>query len=319
LGILCATLASAQFVNPIKAAKDAYAKAKQQQNAQAPSPQSQPASTIATASNQSAAEPWTPPAESANPTTPVLSDPLAFPEVPKMPDVIGVHLGMNPQEALDILHKQYPSDRFQEIPGVLVPFGKRPNAGFNVIMPDPLGTQDAILTLTAPPTKQVVWRITRYNRHMHVSHDTLMATLREKYGKESAVLTTGGATTDPRQVGQMFWLFDERGNRAPLPGYQSFAYHGTIVDCFLSEKPPVGPITPSDDESIMGSPGWCDSFVGVRVTFPAGDIVETATVDMLDVPLAMRTAHAYVAWKRDANQKAHQAELEKSKKAHPVF
>lgn len=154
LGILYATFASAQFVNPIKAAKDAYAKGKQQQNAQAPSPQSQPANTIATASNQSAAEPWTPPAESANATTPVLSDPLQLPELPKTPDVIGVHLGMNPQEALDVVHKQYPSDRFQEVPGVLVPFGKRPNAGFNVIMPDPLGTQDAILTLTAPPSNR---------------------------------------------------------------------------------------------------------------------------------------------------------------------
>jgi hypothetical protein len=237
-----------------------------------------------------------------------------------MPDVIGVHVGMNPQEALDVLHKQYPGDRVQDIPGVLVPIGKRPNAGFNIIMPDPLGTPDAIVTLTAPPAKQVVWRVTRYSRHMHVSHDALIATLRQKYGKESAILTAGGeATTDPRTVGQMFWLFNEHGNRAQLPGYQSFPYHGTIIDCFLSEKPPVGPITPSNDQSIMGSPGWCDSFVGVRATFSQNEIVETATIDLLDVPLAMRTAHAYVAWKRDANEKAHQAELDKAKKGRPVF
>src|SRR6266700_2318968 len=104
-----------QIQNPIKAARDAYNKSRQQQQQQqqtqqqptqqqqarpAQAPQASSASAPAPAAAAPvAAEPWTPPAET--PTAPVALDPS------KMPDVVGVRLGMTAQEALDTLRKQY--------------------------------------------------------------------------------------------------------------------------------------------------------------------------------------------------------------------
>ena len=125
---------------------------------------------------QVAAEPWTPPADNGTGSAPVALDPS------KMPDVVGVRLGMTPLEALQILRRQYPRDRFQEMP-VSMGLSMKADYGFNILSPDALGTPDAYLSFTAPPNKQLVWRINRFTRNMHVNYDTLLAALRQKYGK----------------------------------------------------------------------------------------------------------------------------------------
>src|SRR2546430_14243630 len=103
------------------------------------------------------AEPWTPPGENAAEAA-TLVDPLKLPEVAKMPDVVGVHLGMTVPQALQILHGQYPRDQFQEIPFDYVP-DRKLAYGFNLLRPGAVGPDatDAIVSLTAPPSHQVVW------------------------------------------------------------------------------------------------------------------------------------------------------------------
>ena len=331
LPALFAVSVSAQIQNPITAAKEAYKKARQQQQAQqqqaqgqqtqgqqtpAQPPQVQPAEGGPPLGPvpQVAAEPWTPPADNGTDSAPVALDPS------KMPDVVGVRLGMTPLEALQILRRQYPRDRFQEMP-VSMGLSMKADYGFNILSPDALGTPDAYLSFTAPPNKQLVWRINRFTRNMHVNYDTLLAALRQKYGKETASLGNGGhPAADESQIAELFWIFDERGRRVSLPPKAAFPGFGTIWECFSEQSNPQ-PIMPVSDSDVNKHPRapWCDSIVAIHISFNPAPIVETSVTEMVDWPLARRTAQAYVAWQSDLAQKAGKADLEKSKQAKPSF
>ena len=352
LGItMFVALAAAQIQNPITAAKEAYKKARQQQQAQqqqqqqaqqqqqqqvqqqqqqqqvqqqqaqanqmpAPPAQVQPAEGAIPLGPvpQVAAEPWTPPADNGTDTAPVALDPS------KMPDVVGVRVGMTPLQALQILRKQYPSDRFQEMPYTWLP-GMKVDYGFNILGPDALGTPDAYLSFTAPPNKQLVWRINRFTRNMHVNRETFLSILRQKYGKETASLGNGGnQAADESQIAELFWIFDEGGRRVPLPPKAAFPGYGTIWECFSepSNPQPIMPVSESDVAKHTRA-RWCDSIVAIHISFTSAPIVENSVTEMMDLPLARRTAQAYVAWRSDLAQKAGKADLEKSKQAKPSF
>ena len=263
-----------------------------------------------------AAEPWTPPADKAAEAA-ALVDPLKLPEVIKMPDVVGVRLGMTEQQALQILRGQYPRERFQEIPASgIFPTNLKADYGFNVLPTNEIAT-DVVVSLTAPPSRQVVWHIVRFTRRLHANHANVLATLREKYGKESfAGSANGSKTTDERNIGMLFWIYDEQGKREPMPAAQAFGSND-ITSCLghgMNLNP--GPRIPMDE---VKDPNWCASFVGVVAEIDPAEIVEQTTVAVMDLRLANRTANAYVAWKRDADAKARAAEIAKSKKNKPVF
>ena len=274
----------------------------------------QPAAGTPNGQAAGAAEPWTPPADNAAEAA-ALVDPLKLPEVAKMPDVVGVHLGMTLPQALQILHGQYPRDQFQEIPYDYIP-DRKLEYGFNVLPTGEIAT-DVVVSLTAPPSRQVVWHIVRFTRRLHANHANVLATLREKYGKESfAGLGNGTITTDDRNIGMLFWIYDEHGSRAPMPAAQAFGSND-ITFCLgrgINLNP--GPKIPMDE---VKDPNWCASFVGVVAQIDPFEIVENAIVAVMDMRLANRTANAYVAWKRDADAKARAAEIAKSKKNKPVF
>ena len=263
---------------------------------------------------QKPAEPWSPPTDAAAEKA-ALVDPLKLPEVMKMPDVVGVRLGMCEQQALQILHAQYPRDRFQEIPYDYIP-NRKLAYGFNVLPTNEIAT-DVVVSLTAPPSRQVVWHIVRFTRRLHANHANVLATLREKYGKESfAGHANGSKTTEDPNIGTLFWIFDEQGNRASMPSAQAFGSND-ITFCLgrgIDENP--GPKIPMDE---VKDANWCASFVGVIAHIDPTEIVENTTVAVMDMRLANRTANAYVAWKRDTDAKARAAEIEKSKKSKPVF
>jgi len=277
----------------------------------------QPAAGTPNGQAAGAAEPWTPPADNAAEAA-ALVDPLKLPEVAKMPDVVGVHLGMTLPQALQILHAQYPRDQFQEIPFDYIP-DRKLEYGFNILRPGAVGPDatEAIVSLTAPPSHQVVWHIVRFTRRLHANHANVLATLREKYGKESfAGLGNGTITTDERSIGMLFWIYDEQGKRGPMPAAQAFGSND-ITFCLgrgINLNP--GPKIPMDE---VKDPNWCASFVGVVAQIDPFEIVENAIVALIDMRLANRTANAFVAWKRDADAKARAAEIAKSKKNKPVF
>jgi hypothetical protein len=324
---------SAQIQNPIKAAKDAYNKARQeqQQKQQQKQPQTQPEQAPQASPTQSpvaaapgATEPWTPPADNSN-AQPVTLDPL------KLPDVVGVHLGMEPQEAIGILRKQYPANftfYMQDIDVAGLPAGQKAHSDFLVSDPSTGEAPLAYLSFTAPPDKQVVWHAARSTRRMHINRDTLLAALRQKYGKETAALQTSGMASKPAkddsQIAELFWLFDEHGGRVPWPAETVFP-NRVIWDCARSNT--LGQLAegqagmPMNDEDLSKHQfsGWCASLVGVHIAIDNTPIVETAFTEMIDGPLALRTAHASAVWQRSLAEKARKDDLERSKQAKPVF
>ena len=324
---------SAQIQNPLKGIKDAYNKARQDaQQKQQPQQQQRPAPSQAPqadAGKNSAgtAEPWKPPADNSNAAR-VALDPS------KMPDIVGVHLGMAPEEAMPLMRKQYPANYRVLVMPANSPLDGQPIKGAydNFQISDPATAESplAFVSFTAPPEKQVVWHVARASRRIHTNRQTLLAALREKYGKETAALVTtgmgGGKTTDDSQIADMFWLFDEGGGRVPFPPDTAFP-NRSIWGCLGSTfagSPALARADaggPTDDEELgrVNYPGWCASFVGIHVAIDAGPVVESAFTEILDVPLAMRTAHASVVAKRAAIEKARRDDLEKSKQNKPVF
>jgi hypothetical protein len=314
-GTIAATTASAatQPSTPAAAANANEVKAKNP-----PAANTTPAHTSGDRSGASsqAAQPWTPPSDAAEEKE-KLKDPLALPIVAKMPDVVGVRVGMSEQEAAQILRGQYPRGQFQPIPaGGIFPTNPKADYGFNILPTNEIAT-DVVVSLTAPPSRQVVWHIVRFTRRLHANHANVLATLREKYGKESfAGRADGSKTTDDRNIGTLFWIFDEQGNRAPMPSAEAFSSND-ITFCLgrgIALNP--GPRIPMDE---VKDANWCASFVGVVAQIDPFEIVENTTVAVMDMRLANRTANAYLAWKRDADAKARAAAVEQSKKNKPVF
>jgi hypothetical protein len=308
LGTLLATPLAARVPNPIQAAKDAYKKARQQQQASAKPPAAQPAEAQG-ADGQ--------PAANTNTVAPA----VPF-EPARIPDVVGVRIGMSPQEALQILHKQYPGDRKQDMVNQAWPSAQKPFYGFNIIQTDPLGTADAYLSLTAPPGPQIVWRITRFTHRVHTNRAVFLAALREKYGKESMAFAPGGGPgiSDDKQIGHLVWLFDESGKRIPLPPVRFFPGYSTIWDCGNAvgglNPQPLMPENEIDTTRLF--PGWCANYVGIRVTLSGdSEIIENTSTELMDVPLAIRTAHNATVWKNDLANRARQADIEKSKQSKP--
>jgi hypothetical protein len=239
-----------------------------------------------------------------------------------MPDVIGVRVGVTPQAALDTLRKQYPRDMYQKMTVDWWPSAQKPDYGYNLVSPEPGNSADAFLSFTAPPNPQLVWKITRYTWRMHINRVTLLNTLREKYGKETTAFTGGGAkvAADP-SIEHLFWLFDERGGRIPLPPAAAFP-NQSLWDCMydLNGMGNPQPAMPVDDAELAKSMrGWCSSFVGVHIHIDAQEIVENTFTEMLDAPLAMRAAHAAKVWQRDLAERLRKEDLEKSKNVKPAF
>ena len=313
--------AAAQIQNPIKAAKDAIRRARE--GAGAPkTPETAPPASGSPKTPQPAppasAAPWTPPADDPN-AHPVNLDPL------KMPDVIGVHIGMTPTQALEAVRKQYPKDIYQRLTDNAWPDAVKPDFGYTVLSSAPGNLADIHLSFTAPPNPQVVWKVARYTPFgMHINHATLLMALREKYGKETVAFqeSSSQAVTDDRRMADLYWLFDERGGRVPLPSAASFPQTGNIMECVGPGNSAVNhqPVMPTDESTFnINIKGWCTNFVGVHVSIGSQEIVELTFTEVLDVPLAVRTGRASVAWLRDVAEKRRKEELEKSKTVKPVL
>jgi hypothetical protein len=221
------------------------------------------------------------------------------------------------QQALQILHGQYPRGRFQEIPtSGSIPAFPKADYGFNVLPTGEIAT-DVVVSLTAPPNRQVVWRVVRFTRRIHANHANVLATLRQKYGKETlAGVSNGTITTDDRLISQLLWLFDEHGGRASMPPPQTFGSSTMVVIPCSGSLGDIGPRITMEEPK---SQDWCNSIVGILVTIDPSEIVENTFTNMVDMKLATRTANAYLAWKRDADARARAAEIAKSKQNKPVF
>ena len=156
----------------------------------------QPASGAAAAPSQGGSAPWTPPSDSpsAAPAGPL--------EPAKLPDVVGIHMGMLRQDVPGILLKLHPGNPIQ-------PEGPDTVAGlsFSAQLPGQSAGDNIHVEFTLLPDKQRVYFIERYIRYgQAMTYDNFLAAERQKYGQE--IFTDIGGDTK-------YWLFDEQGH--PLP------------------------------------------------------------------------------------------------------
>ena len=282
----------------------------------------QPAAEIPNKSEAGSAEPWTPPAN-AGPAASRVAPIKLEPE--KMPDVIGVHLGMDPKEAMAIMRSHYPKNRPTSYDtSNLAAF---PGPVFQGSYINPVNNLDDnfVFYATLPPEKQLVWKVNRMTKGMHINRQTLLAALRAKYGKESAAFgpDRNTPTSNDTEINLMLWLFDESGHHVPLSNSNA----RTAVECEAVGPSGVGSSylmdeaygTNNNAPLISGNP-WCkSSYVGVSAEFAVGPIIEMVVTDMMDLPLAVRTSHSTAVWYRAQAERARQQDLEKSKQVKPVF
>ena len=331
IGVSSGTTGSAQsvFERAKRAAEEAAKRAKEKQ--QQPPPQT---GTPQTSTPQTPAQASPPPAAAGNTSPPVTADDL-LKEAPAasvvvdpkvMPDIIGIHLGQPAREADAALKSQYAKGEYrawtEPLPPIPVPLvlGYTINSG----AVGAAANEQIAVEITPPPNPQVVWRVNRFMNRMHVNRATLLASLREKYGKESIAFS--GAIDSPAKNDKddqlMYWLIDERGAHLAAPRSAQ-----TLASC--GWYPPQNGVKP-DPQLFRGEPStdavfqdkWnSTSCVGTIINISADgrdpDIIEGMFATVVDIPLYLRsTAATAKAWKAAAD-KAHQDDLEKSKQANP--
>jgi hypothetical protein len=238
----------------------------------------------------------------------------------EMPDVLGIQLGMPALDAHAKLQAQLPKSKIQVMSDTLPTIDKPviksfSSASAEQIMMGMEGDQVTV-DVTLPPNKQAVWRVIRqhYFANKGIPKPTLLASLREKYGKETLTdVTRGKPATDDSQIHQLLWLFDEQGRPTPLPS------KSTLNSCMgLEDAAELGMIevyanlykgkTPETD--------WCYSsynavVVGVVESDPP-ELYSQMRVVAVSMSLALRAAEATSKWKKDIAEGQHKQDIEKA-------
>jgi hypothetical protein len=217
---------SAQW-NPIQAAKDAYNKAKAQQQppAQQPAQQQLAAPSTEVASAQPAGAPPNAAALPALAPAPVI-DCCSADAQKKIAasagflDIVGIKLGMTPEQATAAIKAFNPAYKIEPInarlthptnPGTFVRVPETIQA-HTVNMDTNKGQVDAIIIfLTSPPNPPVVKKVNRYLGFpvgQPVTAGNLLDALRKKYGQEST-----GAGNGSNAV----WIYDSNGKLITRP------------------------------------------------------------------------------------------------------
>jgi hypothetical protein len=187
-----------------------------------------------------------------------------------------------------------------------------------------MGMEGDIVTVgvTLPPNKQAVWRA--YRQHFFpdkgIPKKTLLASLREKYGKESRAIASNGkpTTTDESQIVSLLWLMDEQGRPATLPPLVGITdplrscegYEEGNADS-LVESPPPTTFASADYK-------WClSNYTAVTVRFMDGELPELYSrmmIGVVSLPFARRAGEATMKWKQDIAEGQHKQEIEKAKR-----
>lgn len=161
-------------------------------------PNSAQPAQVAGAPSQGASAPWTPPSDSPA-SVAVPAGPL---DPAKLPDVVGIHMGMLRPEVPGILLKLHPGNP-------IYPEGPDTVAGlsFSAILPGKSAGDNIHVEFTLPPDKQRVYFIERYIHYAQpMTYDNFLAAERQKYGQEIFTDISGDTK---------YWLFDEQGR--PIP------------------------------------------------------------------------------------------------------
>ena len=179
--------------------------------------------------------------------------------------------------------------------------------------------------VTEAPDSPLVWHVGRVAAHQHIERATLVAALRQKYGKES-FNGHGSLSAQPvadSEIQMMEWVFDEQGH--PMPG--ATIVSGAVDGCALSGKASAGSsltavsfYESSPTAGAQGLKGVCTSLVVLGVQFrETTDIIETFDTSAADLALVNRDAKATYASKQAQAEQKRQEDVEKAKDARPTL
>ena len=179
----------------------------------------------------------------------------------------------------------------------------------------------------------IVWEVDRTTGYVPgqqpMNRGTLLAALRQKYGKESYSSTSreGASVRNDRDIADIYWMFDEKGSRLPLPN-PTFGQPG-YPGCEGrpgTRNVPNAPGQGGSNASAYSTEtwgAWCTSvYVGVHLhlqpeTSDPDNLIQRVSTDMIDIPLAMRAQKATVDWYHNIGEKQHQLDIQKSKQVQP--
>jgi hypothetical protein len=160
-----------------------------------------------------------------------------------MPDILGIELGMPVRDAHAKLQAQLPKNRIQIMSDILPTIDKPVIKSFSSAPAETImmgvEADQVTVDVTLPPNKQAVWRVVRqhYFANKGIPKTTLLASLREKYGKETLTnVPQGKPAANDSQINNLLWLFDEQGHTVPVPSAPGktgpdFAMTITLTSC----------------------------------------------------------------------------------------
>jgi len=267
----------------------------------APIPVAQPTAVTASSSES----------ETAQPDATVSGATMAL-DSTKLPDVLGIHLGMAATDAKAILQEHFSN----------VPVSAVGTTGMEI--KGGLASDSVALDITETPDTPEVWHVGRVAVHQHVDHDTLVAALRQKYGKEafSGHTALSAEPVSDSQILLMEWVFDEQGNPASGAMLASGAVDGCVLGGPAREDASLTGAKFYDSAPTTGAQavkGACASLVLVGVQLvQAANVVDTFYTSAADLGLVNREAKATYASKQAQAGQKQQAD-EKAKLTKPTL
>jgi hypothetical protein len=252
----------------------------------------------------------------------------------KMPDVIGVHLGMPAQEVVDKLKPLFPKwigdhglhptyAKFGHAPGpafISTVNGQEDNCGNNEC------AEFVSVVFNTPPNKQIAVSIDRnitFQMGKQPTPDTIKAALLQKYGPNPYLVTTSPLT--------LAWIYDEAGQTiTPPKGKDLVRCAGTMSQGAPGGPSPTNaapeygltgtqPLTPAFIADMMRNPCRVGVYVLASVSV-GGQTVQGIDVKISDNSEATRDAIAEQQYLDMVATGQQQQELNKAKQqAAPTF
>ena len=273
----------------------------------------------AASSRGDAAAPWSPDDAGApkatpqsKPTATAFTGPL---DPAKLPDVVGVHMGMPIEEALAVMKKLHGGNVNLISAGNPVNY-TRVSYQLNV---NPPAGETFQLDYTFPPGVQRVADISHMSQYYPpVSHANMVEGLRAKYGKETLAIA-GPLVAKPGEdarITSMIWLFDENGKPVPSGPVTNLAPYGCTQDHFGTGYQTM---VNASMRNALPAPTFCDSLIILNVAFTNAETVGLSQTMIIDNGLLLRSVKATGDYQTELAKKQHEQQLQQANQAKPTL
>lgn len=218
---------------------------------------------------------------------------------PRTPDLLGIYAGMPERPARAQLQKHSST--------INVKANFQPETGFGMFIPE--SHEQVSVFLTVEPNDPAVWMVQRtqtFAGDYLMSQKSLLTALREKYGKETMTSERGGAAFF------VYWLFDQNGHLlttadqtltgCPSDTYMNYVHYGLTS-------------VPNGIERLC----FGSFFAVTAMMNRAGEMLQSYTVQLVNLPYAMRAATVTADAQSSAADKARREQNEKSNANKPTF